>query len=190
MMSARSIEAYEASLPEGRRHDRTHLFLGALLCSKTGSCPVHVRNISPTGALIEGSIAPEKGETLVLKRGGLEASATIVWKVSRKAGIAFVRTIHVADWISKRAIHQDRVDDIIRTVRSGSAGSPAETGERGRLTPATIIEGELEALKNHLAELEHGLTADIVLVATHPEIQLLDLALQSVERILQKLRQH
>ena len=33
-------------------------------------------------------------------------------------------------------------------------------------------------------QLGNGLTADVVLVATHPEIQLLDIALQRIERIM------
>ena len=190
MMSARPSEAAPVALPEGRRQERTHLFLGAVLCSKAGSCPVHVRNISSTGALIEGSIVPEVGDELVLKRGGLEASARIVWKAGRKAGIAFDAIIYVVDWITNRTgPHQDRVDDVIRSIRSGSASPSVQTDEHRSIPPAAVIAAELEALKSHLADLEHGLTADVVVVATHPEIQLLDVALQSVERLLQKLRQ-
>lgn len=87
MISASSSEFTPVAFQEGRRHERIHLFLAAVLHSTAGSCPVHVRNISQTGALIEGSTVPEKGEAMVLKRTGLEATATIVWKASRKAGI-------------------------------------------------------------------------------------------------------
>jgi hypothetical protein len=174
---------------ESRRHARTHLFLGAVLYSKARSCPVHVRDISPTGALIEGSIVPDVGEELVLRRAKLEASARIVWKVDRKAGIAFTSMIHVAEWMAKQAsTHQGHVDQIIQNIRSGSAICPGEAG--GRPQPSlSMIEVELEALKKNLTELEHGLIGDVVLIATHPEIQLLDVALQSVERMQLNLHQ-
>lgn len=185
MMSPGPSEFIPVAPHEGRRHERTHLFLGAVLHSSAGSCPVHVRNISPSGALIEGSIVPEKGEPLVLKRAGLKASATIVWKAGRKAGIAFAAIVHVAEWMSSRSsAHQARVDDMVQAIRSGSAGP----GEKRSVPPAALIESELGALKNYLVELEQGLTADVIVVATHPEIQLLDVAQQSVERMLLGLR--
>lgn len=172
---------------EARGHDRTHLFLGAVLHSRAGSCPVHIRNISPTGALIEGSIIPDKGEPMVLKRARLQASATIVWKAGRKAGIAFASRIHVSDWTSKPSnARQASVDGMIHAIRSGSPGHP---GERSAVPPAEMLKSELEAVKSYLAELEQGLTADVVVVATHPEMQLIDVALQSVERVLASLRQ-
>lgn len=189
-MSANSPGLMPAASHEGRHCERIHLFLGAVLQSGSGCCPVHIRNISPSGALIEGSIVAAKGEELVLKRVGLEASATIVWKIGRKAGIAFASTIHVADWISKRpSAHQARVDDMVQAIRSGSVERPGEIGEKPPLPPDSLIEAELEALKYYLGELEHGLAADVVVAAAHPEIQLLDVALQSIERMLLNLRQ-
>lgn len=190
MMSANSSESTPVASHEGRRDERTHLFLAAMLHSRAGSCPVHVRNISQTGALIEGSIVAEKGEAAILKRTGLEAAATIVWKAGRKAGIAFASKIHVANWTSKKSsAHQARVDDMIQAIRSDSSCHPGESGAKRSVPLAPMLESELEALKNYLGQLELGLAADVVVVATHPEIQLLDVALQSVERMLLNLRQ-
>jgi hypothetical protein len=189
MMSACPSEPTPLAHHEGRLHERTHLFLGAVLQSKAGSCPVHVRNISSSGALIEGAAIPEPGDALLLKRAGLEAAARIVWKAGRKAGIAFSATIHVSDWASKRpSTHQDRVDEMIQTVRArpiGIASLPAEPPPPA--APGALLETELNALKGHLVALENGLTGDVVLIATHPEIQLLDVALQAVERMLSSL---
>lgn len=188
-MYASPSELTPSAPHECRHHERTHLFLAAVLYSKAGSCPVHVRDISPTGALIEGSILPDKGEELVVKRAGLEASARIVWKADRKAGVAFTTMIHVAEWMSKQAsVHQGRVDNIIQDIRSGGAICPSKVIVRP-LPPLSMIEAELEALKTNLTQLEHGLIGDVVLIATHPEIQLLDVALQSVDRMLLGLRQ-
>lgn len=175
---------------EGRRHERTHLFLAASLHSKAGSRPVHVRNISSNGALIEGAIVPDQGDRVILRRGSLEASADIVWKTGRKAGIAFSSTIHVSDWMARQPSgHQGRVDDMIQAIRSGAGDWRGGTDERKPKSPELSLEAELQALKSTLAELEKGLIGDVIVVATHPEIQLLDIALQAVDRILRTVRQ-
>lgn len=174
---------------EFRRHERTHLFLGAVLYSNAGSCPVHVRDISPTGALIEGTIVPEVGEEMVLRRAKLEVSGMVAWKAGRKAGLAFKTVIFVAEWMLKQAsAHQGRVDHIIQSIRSGGAVRPGEpNGQSQPPFSMAEVELQLQALKGNLAELEQGLLGDIVLVATHPEIQLLDVALQSIDRMLLNL---
>ena len=164
------------------------MFLGAILHWRAGSSPVNIRNISPTGALVEGLIGPEPGESLVLKRGELSASGIVVWKAGRKAGITFSSVVFVSDWVSKRASpHQERVDGVIMDVRSGSRSD--HIAEKAALLPLAAIEAELVSLKCYLTELEDGLMGDVVIVATHPEIQLLDVAQQSVNRMLLKLGQ-
>jgi hypothetical protein len=45
------------------------------------------------------------------------------------------------------------------------------------------MQSELSALRSELTKLGEGLVGDIILVATHPELQLLDVALQRVDRI-------
>ena len=166
-----------------RRHERTHLFLAASLCSKAGSGPVHVRNISASGALIEGSIAPADGEPVILKRGRLAAAASMIWKEGRRAGIAFGSPIDVADWMARQpSTHQARVDEMVRAVRSESAVTAIQGTAKEAALPVSW-ETELRALRNTLEQLESGLVADVIMVATHPEIQLLDAALQSIDRI-------
>jgi hypothetical protein len=169
---------------EGRRYERTHLFLAASLHSEAGSCPVHVRNISASGALIEGSIIPDQGDKLILRRGSLGASASMVWKNGRKAGIAFSSIIPVSDWMARQpSAHQGRVDDMIQAIRSEASNWPGGLGEKDLALERTL-EAELRELRHTLAELEKGLIGDVILVATHPEIQLLDIALQAVDRML------
>ena len=188
LMTFANIPELAPTSQQDRRHNRTHLLLGAVLYSKLGSCPVHVRNISETGAMIEGLIVPEQSETLILKRGTLEASATIVWKAGRKAGVAFSSTIFVSDWISKRpSVQQERVDDVIHSFRSGILSREGVACEQRVAPTFSMLEAELEALKGYLDELENGLTSDVVIIATHPEIQLLDVAQQAVDRIMRSL---
>ena len=73
---------------EHRQATRTHLFVVATLCWNEGSGPVHVRNMSATGALVEADALPGPGRKIVLKRGSLEVGGHIAWVASRQAGLA------------------------------------------------------------------------------------------------------
>lgn len=161
------------------------MFVAATLYAPGGSCPVNLRNMSLSGALVEGRALPDRDTPITLRRGSLEASARIVWRVGRRAGIAFSSTIHVADWMSRKPDpHQARVDDIVREIRLGS-GRPVPTQGAAHAASLTgLAQGELKALREELLTLENGLMGDVIVVATHPEIQLLDVALQRVERML------
>ena len=47
-----------------------------------------------------------------------------------------------------------------------------------------MIETEVKLLRSDLINLGNVLAADVILVATHPEIQSLDISLQRIERIM------
>lgn len=162
------------------------MFVAATLYSPAGSCPINIRNMSLTGALIEGAVLPEQAMAVTLRRGSLEAEAKIVWKANRKAGIAFTGAVQVADWMSRTPpSHQARIDEIVMGIRAPGGRMPAPAAP----PPAgSSIETELHALKAELTQLETGLTNDMAVIAAHPEIQLLDIAIQRVERLLSRSR--
>ena len=166
-------------------HSRTHVFVLATLYSDAGSGAVHVRNMSSTGALIEGSDLPKSGTSIHLKRGSLRITGRIVWVDGRKAGLAFSSAVYVADWMSRQpSLHQRRVDDAVRIVKLGTA-------LRLEIEPIVarqcLVRDELEKLKSELATLENELIRDPMLVASHPEIQCFDISLQRIDRILSEL---
>ena len=170
---------------ESRHSDRTHMFVAALLIAPTGSGPVQIRNMSRGGALIEGAMLPDRDASVTLRRGSLEMAATIMWKSGRKAGLAFKGAVEVAAWMTRnQPSHQALVDEIVRGVRKGSVPPAPASGIVEPSRHAVSPEAELSALKDELTRLEKGLTNDPVLVAAHPEIQLLDIALQRVGRLL------
>jgi hypothetical protein len=70
---------------ELRRDARTHLLVMASLCWDSGSTPVHVRNMSARGALIEAPVLPRPGNLVMLKRGSLQVGGQIAWAASRQA---------------------------------------------------------------------------------------------------------
>jgi hypothetical protein len=174
---------------DGRRQSRTHLFVAATLLSGAKSVAVHIRNMSPSGALIESPMIPEAGAKVILKRGSLHCVGEIAWKVERKAGIAFETTARVADWMSRHASEQQqKVDEIVSNFKAGGlSGSSSAVGSTGT-SGTRSIEAELMTLRSNLAELEASLIRDAVLVATHPEIQMLDISLQRIDRLITNLQ--
>ena len=77
--------------------------------------------------------------------------------------------------------HQAKIDEMMRGIRRAGEGPLSAQSP----PPADFsLEAELRALKEELIQLENGLTGDMSVVAAHPEIQLLDIALQRVERLL------
>ena len=91
-----------APIAADRRQPRTHLFVAATLYTDGGSAPVHLRNMSPMGALIEAPAIPDPNSAVVLKRGTLQAAGKIAWKVDRKAGVAFFDAVSVSDWMARQ----------------------------------------------------------------------------------------
>lgn len=170
---------------EGRQQPRTHLFVAATLYSDAGSSPVHIRNMSPCGALIEAALLPDPGSTISLRRGRLNAAGRIAWHNGRRAGVRFEAEIQVAEWMSRvGSTGQHQVDAIIASCRAKpGAVTPLATAS----SPASI-EVELAMLRVELEQLENALIEDPALVAAHPEIQTIDISLQRVDRVLKRLR--
>jgi hypothetical protein len=168
---------------DGRRQPRTHLFVVATLASDAGSTPVHIRNMSPSGALVEAAVLPGLGERISLRRGELQAIGQVAWRAGRRAGVRLDDIVHVSDWLKRQgSAEQERVDAVV-------AGFRAQDPTPMPLNKCPVsIEAEMLLLRSELAALESALVADMIVVATHPEIQTLDIALQRVDRILKRLR--
>jgi len=171
---------------EGRVQPRTHLFVVAAMDSDAGSMPVHVRNMSASGALIEAPALPKPGTRITLKRGSLVARGNIAWSNGRRAGISFDASIYVSDWMSRLPPdHQQQVDQLMASIKQGVAQPETAVGDNAR--GILDLLAELAVLKADLTTLGNALVADMIIVATHSEIQLIDISLQRIDRIREKL---
>lgn len=170
----------------GRLHPRTHLFVIATLYADSGSAPVHVRNMSQTGALIESAVLPRPGTTVKLKRGSLQASGRIVWKAGKRAGVSFTGDIHVAEWMLKTTGPQDQVDRIVSDFRANGRSMQAAP-EKALAPKGDCMRSELDSLRADLTQLGNLLSNDVILVATHPELQLLDISVQRIDQLIKRL---
>ena len=165
------------------------MFVAATLTSSAGSGAVHIRNMSNDGALIEAAVLPPAGSLVTLYRGSLQVAGRIVWQAERRAGLAFSGAVMVADWMSRNPpVHQSKIDEIVRGIRSGNADAAVRLAQPS-VPSGSPFESELRALKDELGQVEDGLCASMQILADHPEIQLLDVARQRIERLLARLEE-
>ena len=181
-----SLNAHAAT-PIDRRAERVHLFLVATLYSGKASNPVRVRNLSATGALVEGASLPEAGATIMLRRGTLEAPGTTIWSGSGKAGLAFSGLVDVSEWLpAKEAKRQTQVDQIafgLKHAREAAVAAPTVYE-----SPMAAMVVELAGVQAQLGQLGDQLGRDASVVAKYPDVRLLDAATQRIGRIVAALR--
>lgn len=177
-----------SGIPVASRAERTHLFLVATLSFGRASTAVRVRNLSSTGALVEGGALPPVSSAIILRRGPLEAIGTIVWSESGKAGLSFSGTVDVSAWLpSKETKRQTQVDEITFGFKQARAVEPPSPPvAEGAVTIAALV-AELAAVQAQLGQIGDQLALDDALLAKHPEVQMLDVAGQRIGRIVAAL---
>lgn len=181
MMSAEARSEFES---KARREPRTNLFAMGTIYADGGSAPVRVRNLSPTGAMVEGAVLPTPGGRVRLCRGSLEVSAKVVWCKDGAAGLRFESAVTVADWLprGRAAAPQQRIDEAFHQARvEASVGSP--------LAPPPCSANKLGALdlmrmKQAIEALAVELASDRDFVERYAsKLQVLDMAAQILGRI-------
>ena len=162
---------------DGRVRHRSNVFVSAALDSDGGSAPAMVRNLSETGALIEGPVLPRPGTQIRLRRGSFEVAGVVVWQNSRRAGLKFDSSISVDVWLlSAIGKHQTLVDKIVHDVRT----SVVERHSPPSLAPVWTA----EKIASFLECVAEELSSDGRIVAEHSnQLQRLEIAVQHIRRL-------
>jgi len=183
------LNAHSAT-PLDRRDERTHLFLVATLATADASMAVRVRNLSATGALVEAPGLPPAGSQVVLRRGALEARGKVAWAGAGRAGLSLAAPVAVSAWLPTReSARQSVVDQVafgLKRARPPVAVVGA-TADANAMSPDAAI-ADLVRLRAELERLGDLLAQDAAVVESHPEIQLFDIAVQRLARIVEALR--
>ncbi|HEX9965759.1 MAG TPA: PilZ domain-containing protein [Allosphingosinicella sp.] len=189
--------------PEDRVAPRTNLLLAATADVGGRQLPVRIRNLSETGALIEGAGLPEAGLPLVLVRGDLQVAATVAWAAGSRRGVRFAGTTPVNEWTGgkPRAIDctglrdQRRVDAIQAEARANPvSGRALRSGEAPATHPVAgdldrRLADELGYVQRLLEGLGDELIADLLLIQRHGKsLQSLDLVGQILGHVSTILR--
>jgi hypothetical protein len=178
------------------RPPRKNLMLSATIESAGTRVAVRVRNLSETGAMLDGTVLPDPGARLVLLRAEIQVGATVVWRTGNRCGVHFDNVAaSVDDWVTgkrpasfKGMQGQARVDAIQSAVRTGAA-LPAEP------VPAADAIVDARALDQRISEeivhvqrlidtLGEELVEDPVMLQRHLRVlQNLDRASQILEHL-------
>lgn len=82
---------------------RSRVMLAATIVTRGFSIDVRIRNLSRSGALIEGDVVPEAGTTVEVLRGPHEVRAEVVWSKPGRCGVKFDRPVVIEDWVGSLA---------------------------------------------------------------------------------------
>jgi hypothetical protein len=88
-MGSQKMLAFMDGAPEQRRSPRYRVLLIARLVTTYSQRIVKLRDLSTSGAMIEGPRIPPVGTDILLQRGSLEVFGRIVWARDMQAGIEF-----------------------------------------------------------------------------------------------------
>ncbi len=165
---------------------RTFLMLAATVRCAIGVFPVRIRNVSDTGALIEGDGLPGEGERVNLSRGETEADGVIAWAAGFRRGLHFDHPMGVAGWRTGKPVAsvpgQGRVDMIQAAARAGRGPEqlrqpPAEERWIGDLD--NRMGEELAFVQRLIESLGDQLVTDPAILHRHAQaLQNIDLASQ------------
>jgi len=100
-----------------RIEERSNVFLGASIESQSKSFPVRIRNISATGALIDGAGLPGDGARGRLSRAKLSVDCEVAWQNGDLRGIRFDVPIDTDAWVRSGEARK-------RTVRRQTPRAP------------------------------------------------------------------
>ncbi len=170
---------------ESRLSARTNLFVMAVIFAGLGSEPVKVRNLSSSGALVEGTSLPQPGTQVRLCRADLNVEGEIVWCKDGRAGLRFNSAVAVADWLPQGAAKasQQRVDRLVQEFKtSGVAWAPSAALDD--VPGKDISVAELNHLRAAIESLAEDLGADATLVERHlSKLQTLDIVAQALGKL-------
>jgi len=181
------VEAQRSNAENMRAAPRTAMFVAAVLRFGTQSIPVRIRNMSATGALIEGAAFPPAGTAIRLVRSELSIDGSMAWVEPGRAGLSLSGQVSVADWMHGKASHQQVIDRMVAEVRATPAQAQAPVPGPGLDSPGRDEGEELRAICELLARLEAALLSDERTVARHAvDLQAIDEAQQRLAALLRK----
>ncbi len=112
------------TITDARQNPRTNTMLAASLEFDGAQHPVFVRNLSVTGALVEGRMLPLAGDRVVLYRDQHRVPATVIWASGNRCGLSFSAQVTLDAMIKRpkpgaasSTPHQARIDAIQRALR-------------------------------------------------------------------------
>ena len=141
-------------IPDPRTDPRSNVFLGAILTVRSKSIPVRIRNLSVSGALIDGAGLAEEGDQVRLQRGSLAVDGVVAWLGGDQAGLRFDEPITVESWVTLHGhAGQRRVDMVVAAIRNDPTVLRERKSSQEHPTPLPVFGEELQQICERIAEL-------------------------------------
>lgn len=171
------------ALDNRRVEDRTSLFVQATLHFIDGFCSIKLRNMAPTGVLIEAERLPRRGTPVEIRRGSLVALGTIIWRRGGKAGVELLTQTDVQLWMPN-ATAQGMVDGAFQVFKGAPAAAFATP-----VPTAGITYQDIEGVAMLLDDLGDTFANDAgVLFNYAAKLQALDIASQMLRKLAMQVR--
>ena len=176
-----------------RVEPRTNMFVMAALVTGHTRETVKVRNMSASGALVEGPTLPHPGTPCLLNRGEIALEAEVVWMKFGKAGLRFARRADVAQWLPSGRRSQSDVDDAVRQAKAAQAATVQAHASPAPPPAAPLFATELsrEDVGQTAAAIEQladQLAGDPEVVARYmTKLQSLDIAAQTLRKLAEQM---
>lgn len=178
--------AYENPLPFqdcARSEVRTNMFVLATLVAGTASNRVKIRNMSPSGALIEGPLLPRTGTTFSLCRADTTLTGRVAWSTGNRAGLSFDGRAVVADWLPSTNAGQRATDQAVQLAKAEKLAGLLPSSQ-SPLPTSAILARDLTAMAAMLDQLADELSSDPQVVAKYmTKLQVLDIAGQALRTV-------
>lgn len=166
-----------------RVQPRTNMFVMAKLAAGRNYCAVKVRNMSTSGALIEGADLPQPGISCRLVRGETSLEADIVWSQAGKAGLRFRNPAQVETWLPSGRRSQSDVSRAVAPTKAELASTRVERPP-APLISARLTASEVASTADMLEVLADELAEDPVVVSRFlAKLQTLDIAVQTLRKL-------
>ena len=173
---------------------RKNVLLSATIEAGALKVPVRIRTLSESAALLDGTVLPDPGTVLTLRRLQLEIGATVIWCESGRCDIAFDGKVTVEDWVAGNCLPQRfvvpgqaRVDAIQAAVRRGEtlpedAPAPAMPVAVADLDQRIAV--EIEVVRRLLETVGDELSDDMELLQRYGEaLQRFDFGCQALSHL-------
>lgn len=163
------------------REPRLTTFLAAQLNVADVPITVRIRNLSVSGARIEGAPSVNEGTNAVLRRGSLKVNCTVRWIRGGNCGLQFAIPINVFEWVGRIKPHQERVDEIVAGIRAGVGSGLTDQWRNSdpidRYAALTNLSEDLRQLGDKMVRDDH------VFERYYEDLQRIDVAADEFERL-------
>ena len=99
----------DSEKPERPRSPRRRMAFKGVIETSSDKGTVSIRNLSCTGAMVEGENVPRKGRDIILTFKGLELFGKVVWDDGRRCGIHFDEELNSSQVLELHQITPEQV---------------------------------------------------------------------------------